>query len=455
MNQHIHPEMAEAARLTRAGRLAEAMALIQRLLRGGGDPGRSAAPDGAARQGPSGASSGAARPGSGTVIDAEAIEVDADGKARAASGKASSERARTARDGTREGAGEGGGPRLQDMLRDLVGRLAPSSLPSSAGAWQPGASSRAWQQPGAPGPAAEVEPAPPGAQFLARSFVSEAGSRDYRLYVPAARSGGPMPLVVMLHGCKQSPEDFAAGTRMNVLAEEFGFLVAYPGQSSKANASKCWNWFSPADQQRGRGEPALIAGIVREIMAGHPVDPGRVYVTGLSAGGAQAAVMASAYPDLFAAVGVHSGLACGAARDVPSAFAAMRSGAPGAVPDARDGARLVPTIVFHGDRDATVHPSNGDAVMAQFRAGGNGAAAGLRREVESGQAPGGRAYSRESFADASGRVLFEQWTVHGAGHAWSGGSPQGSYTDPQGPDASREMLRFFLAHEGARGRPAA
>ena len=253
----------------------------------------------------------------------------------------------------------------------------------------------------------------------------------------------------MLHGCTQSPDDFAAGTRMNELAEERAFLVAYPEQPASANAQKCWNWFNPGDQGRGRGEPALIAGITRQIMRDRAVDPARVYVAGLSAGGAAAAIMGAAYPDLYAAVGVHSGLACGVARDIPSAFAAMRQG--GATTPRRSGAqsatgtpdRIVPTIVFHADRDTTVHPSNGDHVMAQAAAL---AGSGLRSTIERGQVPGGHGYRRIVRADATGGPVLEQWVIHGGGHAWSGGSSNGSYTDPLGPDASCEMLRFFLDH---------
>jgi len=295
--------------------------------------------------------------------------------------------------------------------------------------------------PGEPGPSAP-EPGEEwsgAGEFLRRSYRNEAGICQYRLYVPSGYRGSPAPLVVLLHGCKQSPEDFAAGTRINAHAEQLGWLAAYPEQSVAANGSRCWNWFRPEDQQRGRGEPALIAGITQQVMNDFVIDPRRVYVAGLSAGGAAAAIMGSAYVDVYAAVGIHSGLASGAAQDIPSAFAAMRHG--GRIPPRAGGMPTVPMIVFHGDRDQTVNPQNAEMILAQAAAGIE-----LDKHVARGQVPGGRAYTLTRYTDRAGRVLLESWLVHGAGHAWAGGSPDGSYTDPNGPDATREMMRFFGNH---------
>jgi poly(hydroxyalkanoate) depolymerase family esterase len=282
-------------------------------------------------------------------------------------------------------------------------------------------------------------------QFLARTFASEAGTLAYKVYVPAGYDADParrFPLVVMLHGCTQSPDDFAAGTRMNALADQHGLLVAYPAQSASANGSKCWNWFRPQDQLRGTGEPALIAGITAQVGADYRVDRARVYVAGLSAGAAMAVVLGRTNPEVFAAVGVHSGLPYRAAHDVGSAFAAMKGGGA-RVSDAGTHA-LVPTIVFHGDRDHTVSHANGSAVIAQL--GDGGVAALVQSSEEAGIATGGRRYTRTRYVDKAGRPVVEDWRVHGGGHAWMGGSASGSYTDPQGPDASAEMLRFFLQH---------
>jgi len=254
----------------------------------------------------------------------------------------------------------------------------------------------------------------------------------------------------MLHGCMQSPDDFARGTRMNVLAQEHGYAVAYPAQAKSKNACKCWNWFRSRDQQRGQGEPAILAALTLHLVKAHGLDERRVYVAGLSAGGAMATVLASTYPDVYAAIGVHSGLPFGVAHDLPSAFAAMKQAAgkldPGLLPARVD---PVPAIVFHGDRDTTVDACNGAAVVQQCigtaGATSNGPTETTRTSVERGVTPGGRSYTRTIFRDAAAGVVAEQWLVHGAGHAWFGGDASGSYTDPAGPDASEHMLRFFSA----------
>ena len=290
----------------------------------------------------------------------------------------------------------------------------------------------------------EASACAPGARFDAHVHACPEGQRDYRLYVPGRALTQSPALLVMLHGCTQSPEDFAAGTGMNALAEAAGWLVVYPAQPQSANSARCWNWFNSADQSRDGGEPAIIAGITRAVMAAHNVDPARVYVAGLSAGGAAAAIMGAAYPDLFAAVGVHSGLPRGAATDVSSAFAAMRQGSAGHAPGR---GRAMPTIVFHGDRDRTVHPVNGEHVLAQA-----GAGAALETHVSQESPAGRHAYTRTVRTDAQRRPVLEHWLLHGAGHAWSGGSTAGSYTDPQGPDASREMMRFFAQQPGPASR---
>jgi poly(hydroxyalkanoate) depolymerase family esterase len=296
------------------------------------------------------------------------------------------------------------------------------------------------------------EPPTPGApeagnaRFLTASFTNAAGARPYKLYIPATYRGQPVPLIVMLHGCTQSPDDFAAGTRMNLLADQHNFLVAYPAQISAANPQRCWNWFNEQHQQRDTGEPSLIAGITHAIMQNYAVDKRRVYIAGLSAGGAAAAIMGATHPDLYAAIGVHSGLPYGAARDLPSALVAMKRGATG-TKHAEPHQGIVPLIIFHGDRDHTVNPRNAHALAAQAAS-----QAPLRTHTEQGQISNGHAYTRSLHTGANGQTLIENWTIHGAPHAWSGGSPAGTYTDPAGPSASSEMLRFFQEHphSGAR-----
>jgi poly(hydroxyalkanoate) depolymerase family esterase len=386
----------EATRLTRAGQLGEATALLQRMLRG------ESAQDGTLRATRRIALTGQQPP----IIDAKANtigETDSPHLAPAISAEPRMLPAMLHR--TKE--------RSRHGLRGVTKR-APLSAPDIV---------------------------PEGARFIEGTYSNPAGSRAYKLFIPSRYQGQPLPLVVMLHGCTQSPDDFAAGTRMNFIAEEQTCFVAYPAQRSEANQAKCWNWFRTTDQQRGRGEPSLIAGITRKIMRDYSVDPKRVYVGGLSAGAAAAAIMGATYNDLYAAIGVHSGLACGAAIDLPSAFVAMRQGGrsddrviPGDGPS-------VPIIVFHGDRDITVHPNNGDQILEQSIR-----TTTTQKKVHRGRVSGGHAYTRTIHTDASGRGIFEHWNIHGAEHAWSGGSPAGSYTDSRGPDATREMLRFFLEH---------
>jgi poly(hydroxyalkanoate) depolymerase family esterase len=392
----IHPEMIEVARLTREGRLAEATSLIQRLLHGG------------------------------YAAKADRIEPKPEAVIGAVNPRAAQQTSALGRRGVRE------------WVRALKDKSAPidgselTALPSTQSKF-----------------AAAVINASGRSPFTSHELSNAAGSRSYKLFIPSGYRGKPLPLIVMLHGCSQTADDFATGTQMNVVAEERAFFVVYPEQSSAANASKCWNWFKPADQKRDAGEPSMIVGIVRQISADYAIDQKRIYATGLSAGGAAAAVLGATYPDVFAAVGVHSGLACGAASDMASAFAAMTQGRP--LPNSgraksvmfHGRARRVPTIVFHGDKDTTVHPRNADNVISQVLSDD---VTDLRKVSKNGRAGGGHAYNRTCYFDGSGREVIELWTVHGGGHAWSGGNRAGSFADPQGPDASREMARFFLSH---------
>jgi poly(hydroxyalkanoate) depolymerase family esterase len=289
-------------------------------------------------------------------------------------------------------------------------------------------------------------------QFLSQRFSGLAGARNYKLYVPSGYTGTPLPLVVMLHGCTQNPDDFAAGTRANRWAESKRCLVVYPEQIQRANSHRCWNWFRPIDQQAGHGEPAIIAGIVRQVIDEYQIDARRVYVAGLSAGGAMAAIMAHEYPELFAAVGIHSGLPAGAAHDVASALALMKTGAwmfAPCVVTATPTPRAVPVIVLHGDADHTVNPANADRLIqcAVETHQLINPSSPLQTSIQTiDAADGSHAYRRTRHTAVNGTSMIEQWEIYGAGHAWSGGDSAGSYTDARGPDATQAMLQFFDQH---------
>jgi poly(hydroxyalkanoate) depolymerase family esterase len=402
-------EMLEATRLTRGGRLNQATALLQRVLRGrsGSD-----APDDTTsktRQ-TTDPARGPERLDQAPSTESARTRIDVDSQRLALGPPEMQPRPPAGIHGLLGRIGSGVGP--------LVGRSKPPTPPI----------------------------VPSGGQFVAGSYTNHAGVLGYKLYIPSNYRGQPLPLVVMLHGCTQTADDFAAGTCMNVIAEERGCFVVYPEQPVAAHPARCWNWFRRSDQRRDEGEPALIAGITRRVMSDYRVDSQRVYVAGLSAGAAAAAIMGVSYPDLYAAIGVHSGLACGAASDLRSAVAAMRQGEITAPRIDHPTARIVPTIVFHGDQDLTVHPRNSAHVIGYWASTSN-----LHSSVHHGRVPGGHAYSRTVYRNAAGDPILEQWDIHGSGHAWSGGSAAGTFTDPRGPDASREMIRFFFEHPHSAG----
>jgi poly(hydroxyalkanoate) depolymerase family esterase len=396
MNDHMQTGMAEALRLTRAGRLREATAIIQRTL--AGEPTTNA-----------------------SVVEsslADGLPIHSGNDATASSYAQ---------------------PECREAPIEAEFRIIDDPSPSMETAVENVTRTLRTER---------FSSVRTSKQFVDKTYSNTSGTRAYKLYIPGGYTGQAVPLVVMLHGCTQTAADFAGGTRMNVLAEEGTFLVAYPQQKSSDNSSKCWNWFQSTDQHRDKGEPSLIAGITRQIISEYHVDVKRVYVAGLSSGGAMAVIMAATYPDLYAAVGVHSGLAYGAAHDLPSAFAVMNQGKP---QHARQLTEIIPLIAFHGERDTTVAPANADRLLDQWLQAVNAGSGSVRSsgrdvKVERGQVASGYAYTRSIYYDVNGRSIVEHWMVHRAGHAWSGGSPGASYTDPKGPDASAEMVRFFNEH---------
>jgi poly(hydroxyalkanoate) depolymerase family esterase len=300
--------------------------------------------------------------------------------------------------------------------------------------------------------------------FTQYTYNGSAGSRPYYVYTPANyQVGTPVPLIVMLHGCTQTPTDFANGTQMNTLADQDQFIVVYPQQTSTYNSLECWNWFQPADQSRGSGEPAIIAGIVQTVeqaTSQWTIDTNRVYVAGMSAGAAMAVIMGATYPDIFAAVGVHSGLEYEAATSETAAVTAESQGGPSPTQQGQaaynamgSAARVVPTIDFQGQSDYTVYPVNGDQVIEQWmetdHLASNGtynASFSTPATTTNGQVPNGHSYTVETWNNSNGQEIEECWKINGMGHAWSGGSSSGSYTDPEGPSATNAMYTFFMNH---------
>ena len=400
MNDHLRQLMRDATRLTRAGRLDEATTVIQLALRGTSAPATSAP---------------------ATVQSVQCAEQLKPGKFGSV---------------TLDAIATTPGGNVYDVdATDYNAANADVVTAESACCDGPQGSTAVLR------PAEAAATAHIAGRYSSGSHTHLSRTIHYKRYAPTGHAERQLPLVVMLHGCGQHPDDFAAGTRMNAAAREQGFFVLYPAQSPTANASRCWNWFQPADQARGRGEPALIASLALAVVKQYNLDARRIYIAGLSAGGAMATIVAAAYPEIFAAVGVHSGLARGAASNVLEALSVMQSGDPN-WERAGSGMHVsAPTIVFHGDQDQTVHPRNGEQAVAAVR-GRKGDAETVR-----GVSARGRHFTRSIHADETGKPIAEHWLLHGAGHAWSGGDAAGSYTDASGPDATREMLRFFFTHQ--------
>ncbi len=432
--------MKAVAELTRAGRLADATAAIQRTLTGRGRDAQASCKPEATR---------AAPPSNATVSD-QAFNAKAD----------------TNPVDSAETRPESNRPTADDII-DVIAREVPSHDAYVEAEVDIAVETEAEVEavPVVDVPTDDVRQAPDAmpkahlwplgdGSFTDHVFEHDGTlARNYKLYLPPrtdeAQAHAPMALIVMLHGCTQNPDDFAAGTAMNVAAKHHGYVVLYPEQSRRANPQRCWNWFFKRHQQRDAGEPGMIAALTRYIVQEHNLDARRIYVAGLSAGGAMAAILGQTYPDIYAAIGVHSGLPAGAAADVPTALGAMKRGPTGARVDASPSSPAgpaplhgaVPTIVIHGDADTVVHPSNGDHVV------GSKVKIGLRQVTEPLATPAQRASTRSRWYDADGRLQHEQWRVHGGGHAWFGGHVAGTYTDPKGPNASDAMMQFFMQHK--------
>lgn len=296
------------------------------------------------------------------------------------------------------------------------------------------------------------------------TYRDSVGSRPYFVYTPTNyRVGTVAPLVVMLHGCTQTALEFAVGTQMNSLADQYNFIVVYPQQESIYSQYRCWKWYDHANQSRDRGEPAIIASIVQAIeqsTSQWTIDRSRIYVAGISAGASMSVIMGATYPDIFAAIGVHSGLEYQAATSQNQVLRVSRRGGPDPIRQGKAAydamsnfARIIPTIVFHGTNDYIVNPINGRQVVQQwmqtnFFASNETYQADFNNPSSTrvDQVPAGRSYTVFTWDDNDGYELQEYWKVEGMGHRWSGGKYGGSYTDSLGPDASLAMYTFFMNH---------
>ncbi len=304
----------------------------------------------------------------------------------------------------------------------------------------------------------------PRAMWQQYQYKDASGDYPYFMYTPTTyHLGTAVPLLVLLHGCTQTAADYAAGTGMNQLAEQYGFIVVYPQQTRMSNRTLCWNWFKTSHQFRDRGEPAIIAHMVqaiKESTSQWTIDSSRVYVVGASAGAAMAVILGATYPDIFAAIGVHSGVEYQAVTNIISGLTVMRRGGPDPEKQGRKAyeamgsyKRMMPTIVFQGTHDKIVRPTNGDQVVQQWMQTNHLASQGLYvadfkypTTTTSGQVPGGYSYTVYTWKDHTGKEVQQYWKILGLGHAWSGGNPAVSHTDPQGPNASEAMYQFFMNH---------
>jgi poly(hydroxyalkanoate) depolymerase family esterase len=310
-------------------------------------------------------------------------------------------------------------------------------------------------------------------EWVSGTASTSTGSRNYRLWVPSGlEKQNPVPLVMMLHGCMQKPEDLATISGMNEIADRNGFLAVYPEQTIEANPLRCWNWFDPKHQSRDSGEPALLAAVVKQVQTTNSVDANRIYVVGISAGAAMAVVMGVTYPDLFNGIGVCAGLEFKAGTNAETGLAAMKQGGPdprqqgivafNAIAENLRGKskRRMPLIVFQGDADPYVNPLNAEQLITQWAktndyledARDNDSVKNQPASKTEGSVPGGHEFTKSVYNDRAGRLLLEKWMVKGLSHAWSGSPTAGPFADPKGPNASLEMWRFFAETSASKGK---